>query len=86
MVPAPTMADPMAMKTVKHMVTQRLYVPLTVLDPMMKPADGEIGQGYDVLAAKRGADGYSPVCEVVTYETPMPLAPYTFPLCSLLSS
>jgi hypothetical protein len=79
MVSGGTMDMP-TMKVVKRMVTQKLYVPLQVLDKdTMMPADGAPGQGYDVLAAKRGADGYSPVCEVVTYDTKMPLAPGDLP-------
>jgi hypothetical protein len=72
--------DMTMMKTVKHMVTQKLYVPLQVLDPStMMATDGAPGQGYDVLAAKRGAPGYSPICEVVTYDTKMAMDPATLP-------
>src|SRR5205814_4350462 len=61
------------MKTVKQMVTEKLYIPRSpvVVDMMM--TDGATGQGYDVLSAARGMPGFSPVCEVVTYDAKMPM-------------
>jgi hypothetical protein len=72
-----TMAMPQ-MVTVTRMVPQKLYYPreISVTDPMTMmtmTVPGKRGDGYDVLAFKRGIDGYSPICEVVTYATPMPL-------------
>jgi hypothetical protein len=52
---------------------QRLFVPLRILGANGMPADGVAGSGYDVLEFARGTAGYSPLCQVVTYETPMPL-------------
>jgi hypothetical protein len=70
------------MLSVVRMVPQKLYVPrgmVTVMDAMMMPmaVPARRGDGYDVLTAKRGAEGYSPICEVVTYTIPaaMPMAP-----------
>jgi hypothetical protein len=52
---------------------QRIFVPGKILDSKMMPATGAVGSGYDVMEFKRGTDGYSPLCQIVTYETPMPL-------------
>jgi hypothetical protein len=68
-----TSPDMTMMKTVKHMVTQKLYVPATVADDMGNPTDGAPGQGYDVLEAKRGDQTYSPICEVRVYDTKNPM-------------
>jgi hypothetical protein len=75
---ATVMVDGMPM-TVPHMVTQRLYYPrsLVMSDAGMGP--GELGAGYDVLAAKRGDAAYSPVCEVVSYDAGAPLAVAALP-------
>jgi hypothetical protein len=66
-------------KKVVRVVPQRLYLPRTpvLTDAAMAPA--QLGAGYDVLAAKRGSDGYSPLCEVVTYDGHMPLPPEMLP-------
>jgi len=63
----------MSMIEVKHLATQVLYYPrsdITVPGPGGMPtvAPGELGAGYDVLAAKRGDQDYFPVCRVRTYE------------------
>ncbi len=52
---------------------QRIFVPGKILDSKMMPATGAVGSGYDVMEFKRGIDGYSPLCQVVTYETAMPV-------------
>jgi hypothetical protein len=70
----PPDADPAA-KDVK-MVAQKLYYPaspVTVHDnssgmDMTMTVMPQIGQGFDVLSAKRGDAGYSPICEVWTYD------------------
>jgi hypothetical protein len=57
------------------MVAQKLYYPIspvTVHDTssgtdMPMTVMPELGQGFDVLSARRGEDGYSPICEVWTY-------------------
>jgi hypothetical protein len=41
--------------------------------PVEMPAAGRIGAGWDVLQAKRGTEGYSPICQVFTYDTVMPV-------------
>lgn len=65
---------------VRQMVTQRLYVPRSpVMVGMAPAAPGEVGAGYDVLAARRGAPGYSPVCAVYTYDAGQPLAVESLP-------
>ena len=89
MVPVP-MSDPPAMKTVTRMVTQKLYFPrsqieVTDADGMKTKVAGKLGIGFDVLTAKRGtaADpaavppivGYSPVCEVFSYDAAPPVMP-----------
>jgi hypothetical protein len=79
-VPTATMTvmegTPPVSKKVQQMVTQKLYYPRSlVISGGMMPtmAPGEIGAGYDVVEAKKGAPGYSPVCEVLTYDAGMPL-------------
>lgn len=54
-------------------VTQRLYYPRSIVTVTTRkdgPVDerGAIGRGYDVITARRGEPGYSPVCEVWTYD------------------
>jgi hypothetical protein len=75
--PIPTMdttvmegTPPMA-KKVTRMVTQRLYYPRSMVMGATAAAAGRLGAGYDVIAARRGAAGYSPVCEVFTYDAGM---------------
>jgi len=81
--------DP-TLKTVTRMVPQKLYfprgpiaVPAPNPDPMAPQTMtvmGRIGAGFDVLTAKRGADGYSPICEVWSYlPAPAPPPPMTAP-------
>jgi hypothetical protein len=72
-----------ATKTVVRMRPQKLYYPRVVLgtDAMGMPAmeDGARGAGYDVLETRLGDPGYSPLCQVLSYETPTPLAPEALP-------
>ena len=62
-------------------VPQRLYYPRSMVvrkgpDGMPLAAAGRIGAGYDVLQAQRGQPGYSPICQVFTYDLGMtPAAP-----------
>jgi hypothetical protein len=65
--------------TVPHMVTERLYYPRSLVMTADGMGPGELGAGYDVLAAKRGADAYSPVCEVVSYDAGAMLAAEALP-------
>jgi hypothetical protein len=88
-VPVP-MSDPPAMKTVTRMTTQKLYFPrsqieVTDADGMKTKVAGKLGIGFDVLTAKRGTVGdpaamppivgYSPVCEVFSYDAAPPAMP-----------
>ncbi len=70
-------------KPVVVMTTQKLYYPRTILrmdaNGMLGPGPGARSSGYDVLQFKRGAPGYTPVCQVFTYETPAPVAPEQLP-------
>ncbi|HYO53866.1 hypothetical protein [Archangium sp.] len=60
-----------------RMVTQKLYYPrskVTVSTTQgLKDLNVSVGQGYDVVEAIRGEPGYSPVCEVFTYDAGGPL-------------
>jgi hypothetical protein len=58
---------------------QRIFVPKKILGKDMLPADGVVGAGYDVMEFKRGAEGYSPLCQLVFYDTPTPVAPSALP-------
>jgi hypothetical protein len=63
---------------VTRMKTQRIYYPRSMVmstssTGAMTMAAGVLGAGYDVLEAKRGDPGYSPVCAVYTYDAGMPL-------------
>ena len=77
MPPAPVM--------IKRMVTQRLYFPRSMVitagatPAMTTTAPGELGAGYDVLAARRDTPGYSPICEVFSYDAGMALTPDKLP-------
>jgi hypothetical protein len=66
-------------KKVVRMVPQKLYLPRTPVLKGTAMAAATLGAGYDVLTAKRGTPGYSPLCEVVTYDAHMPLAPEMLP-------
>lgn len=68
------------------MKTQRLFYPrspvtATVTRPadgmrvLGTPAPGRLGGGTDVLQAARGEEGYSPVCQVFTYDMGGPAVP-----------
>lgn len=62
--------EQMVTKPVVRMRTQRLFYPRSMVQPATGPAvAGARGAGYDVLEAKRGDATYSPVCEVMTYDT-----------------
>jgi hypothetical protein len=75
-------AAPMPMM-VRRMVTQKLYYPRSMVVgekagmPTMAP--GALGAGLDVMEFKRGTPGYSPVCEVFSYDAGTPRAPADLP-------
>lgn len=53
--------------------TMRVYYPAQVWDSQSgKLVPGELGQGNDVLEARRGESGYSPLCRVFTFEPKNP--------------
>lgn len=51
-----------------RMATQNLYFPTTVRDDMGMDQAGDMGMGLDILEFKRGEDGYSPVCKVLSFD------------------
>ena len=63
------------MGTARLMVTQRLYLPRSPVMAGMMAVQAQLGQGLEVLSARRGQAGYSPVCEVMTYDLGMPVPP-----------
>ena len=68
----------MPMGMVRLMRPQRLYLPRSPVMGVMGAA--QVGQGFDVLTAARGQDGYSPICEVMTYDLGMmPVPPDMLP-------
>lgn len=62
---APTQPSP---KGAKVMKTQKLYYPQVWNEDDMVWEDQGYGLGRDVFEAKRATDGYSPICEVYTFE------------------
>jgi hypothetical protein len=64
---------------VKRLVTQTLYYPRSQVTVGTANRSVTVGQGYDVLAARRGETGYSPVCEVLTYDAGGPLTAAQLP-------
>ncbi len=66
---------------VTTMVTQAIYFPSQHpgVDPQGNtvPLDGALGDGYDVLTAKRGQMGFSPLCEVFSFDPVDPMNPET---------
>ena len=68
----------MQMDTVRLMRPQRIYLPRSPVMGAMGAA--ALGQGLEVLTARRGQDGYSPLCEVMTYDLGMmPVPPDMLP-------
>jgi hypothetical protein len=77
-----TVMDAMGMRTVSRVKAQKLYYPRSMVtmtkanpDGTMTTtmAPGKLGAGYDVLQARRGQPGYSPLCQVLTYDAGAPL-------------
>jgi hypothetical protein len=76
------MEGPMGMQVTKKVVrmrTQRIFVPRSPVMNGMTMAAAALGEGYDVIAAKRGSNDYSPLCEVFTYDTVTPMPPAMLP-------
>jgi hypothetical protein len=51
-----------------RMVAQKLYYPRSQVTVGTTTAAGGYGFGYDVISAPRGGAGYSPICQVFTYD------------------
>ncbi len=51
-----------------RMVAQKLYYPRSQVTISGTAKTVGLGQGYDILTARRGEPGYSPVCQVLTYD------------------
>lgn len=65
---------------VTHIVTQKLYYPRSLVKVGSAAAAAVgIGQGYDLLSARRGAAGSSPLCQVFTYDAGATLTPDQLP-------
>ena len=66
---------------VTEMITQPIYFPSKHpgMDPQGNtvPVPGSLGEGFDVLAGKRGDAAYHPICEVFTFDPKDPMAPET---------
>src|SRR5438874_1727569 len=66
---------------VVHIIAQNVYfptaVPTTLPSGVVVPRAGKLGSGYDVLDARRGEPGYSPLCHVFSFVPPDPLHPPT---------
>jgi hypothetical protein len=65
------------MRTVSRLKPQKLYYPRSMIATtrmlpdgtmMTTAAPGRLGAGYDVLQAQRGQPGYSPLCQVMTFD------------------
>lgn len=55
------------------MVTQKLYYPRSLVNKGGNMLPGGFGFGYDVLQAARADANYSPVCQMLTYDTGGPM-------------
>jgi len=64
---------------VVRMVPQKLYYPRSQVREGTTNRTVTVGQGYDVVEAQRNAAGYSPVCQVFTYDAGGPLPPDQLP-------
>jgi hypothetical protein len=56
-----------------RMVAQKLYYPRSQVTVGTANTTVTVGKGYDVVEARRGEPGYSPVCQVFTYDAGGPL-------------
>jgi hypothetical protein len=83
-----TVTDAMGTKTVTRLRTQKLYYPRSMVAMTRMNPDGtmtttnmpgRIGAGWDVLEARPGEPGHSPLCQVLTYDTVVPREPAALP-------
>jgi hypothetical protein len=75
----PTSQATVGGKVQVSMVAQKLYYPRSQVTVGGTAKTVSLGQGYDVLTAKRGEPGYSPVCQVLTYDAGSALTPDQLP-------
>lgn len=61
------------------LVAQKLYYPRSQVTVGTGNVSVTVGQGYDVVEARRGTAGYSPICQVLTYDAGGPLTPDQLP-------
>ena len=67
--PVPTQEVTVSGAAQVRMVTQRLYYPRSqVIVGTAAPRAVTVGGGFDIITARRGSAGSSPVCEVLTYD------------------
>ena len=63
---------------VTNMVTQQIFFPTSHPDATgAAPASGALGDGFDVIAAAPGQKGYSPLCQVYSFDPLDPMNPET---------
>ncbi len=66
---------------VVHIVPQNVYfpsqIPLTLPSGVTVPHAGQLGAGFDIVDARRGEPGYSPLCHVFSFVPADPLHPPT---------
>lgn len=67
--------------TVVHLIAQNVYwptqIPVTLPSGVVVVRAGRLGAGFDILDARRGEPGYSPVCHVFSFVPADPLHPPT---------
>lgn len=62
-----------------RMVAQKLYYPRSQVTIGGTAKTVGLGQGYDTLTARRGEPGYSPICQVLTYDAGVALTEAELP-------
>lgn len=65
--------------TAMRMVPQKLYYPRSQVTVGGTPKTVALGAGYDILTARRGEAGYSPLCQVFTYDAGGAMTPDALP-------
>jgi hypothetical protein len=76
----PTTQSTTATGTVQvRMTAQKLYYPRSQVTVGTTNSTVTLGKGYDIVEGKRGEPGYSPVCQVFTYDAGGPLTPDQLP-------
>lgn len=66
---------------VVHVIAQNVYfptqIPVTLPSGVVVPRAGTLGAGFDIVDARRGEPGYSPLCHVFSFVPADPLHPPT---------